>query len=319
MKRRLAVLALSAACLATRLARADEAEDAFLYDPPSVEAPRLRNAEPRTVVYVDAAYGRTNDLSALPDIAGKAHGFRVAAGGSLKLGRFQLDAELPAGQLTTLNLVDPNPVFQIDPGDKNQTALSLGDSRLGAQWTDVFAPDSLALVAGFGLSLRLPTHTTEYTFHLVDGSPGLYVLPYYFHIQPTLILGEALGPVSLVMNQSLLMLIGPNGKVADVPVITPTIYFWDAQVGVSARLTDGFGLSCALNTTFQLNQLDMVMFPNLNKVRSAYVVPGAQLHVGAYRIDLIGRIGVTRGAEQLGVLTFQGTDSVTVRVTRIFD
>lgn len=319
MRRRLALLAFAGAWLASRPCPADEADDAFLYDPPSVEAPRLRNAQPRTTVYLDLAYGRSNDLSALPDIAGTAHGFRMAAGGTLKLGRFQLDLELPTGQVTTLDLVNPNPVFEIDPGDKHQTEISLGDSRMGAQWTDVLAPDTVGLVAGLGLGVRIPTHTTRYTFHLVDGSPGLYVLPYYFHIQPTLILGEALGPVSLLMNQSVLMLIGPNGQVADVPVITPTLYFWDAQYGISARATDGFGLSCVLNTTFQINKLDEVIFPNLNRVRSVYLVPGAQLHVGAYRIDLIGRIGLTRGAEQLGVLTFQGTDSVTVRVTRIFD
>ena len=58
---------------------------------------------------------------------------------------------------------------------------------------------------------------------------------------------------------------------------------------------------------------------NLNKLRSAYVLPGAQLHVGAYRIDLVGRFGIKAGSEPLGVLTFQGTDSVTVRVSRLFD
>ena len=302
-----------------RGARAQSTSDAFLYDPPSIEAPRLRNAEPRTLVYFDASYGVSNDLSALPNIAGNASGFRVAAGGSLKLGRFQLDAELPAGQVTTLSLVNPNPLFDIDPNDKHQTALSLGDSRLGAQWTGVIPSDAMAVVAGFGFSVRVPTHTTEYTFHLTDGSPGFYALPYYFHVQPTFILGEALGPVSFVMNQSLLVLIGPNATVADIPIVIPTIYFWDANYGASVRVTDGFALSCVLNTTYQLNQLDKVMFPHLNKLRSAYVLPGVQVHVGAYRVDLVGRFGIKAGAEPLGVLTFQGTDSVTVRVSRLFD
>jgi len=300
-------------------ARAQSTSEAFLYDPPAIEAPRLRNAEPRTLIYFDGAYGVSNDLSALPDIAGKAHGFRMAAGGSLKLGRFQLDAELPAGQITTLSLVNPNPLFDIDPNDKHQTSVSLGDSRLGAQWTGVVPTGDMAVVAGFGVSLRIPTHTTEYTFHLTDGSLGFYALPYYFHVQPTFILGEALGPVSFIMNQSLLVLIGPNATVADIPIVIPTIYFWDANYGASVRVTDGFALSCVLNTTYQLNQLDKVMFPHLNKLRSAYLLPGVQLHVGAYRIDLVGRFGIKAGAEPLGVLTFQGTDSVTVRVSRLFD
>jgi hypothetical protein len=302
-----------------RVARGESTSDAFRYDPPSIEAPRLRNAEPRTTVYIDGTYGVSNDLSALPDIAGKAQGFRVAAGGTLKLGRFQLDAELPAGQVTTLSLVNPNPLFDIDPNDKHQTAASLGDSRLGAQWTGVVPTDAMAVVAGFGISVRIPTHTTEYTFHLTDGSPGFYALPYYFHIQPTFIMGEALGPVSFVMNQSALILIGPNATVADIPIVIPTIYFWDAHYGVSVRVVDGFAVTCALNTTYQLNSLDKVMFPHLNKLRSAYVVPGVQVHLGAYRIDLVGRFGIKAGAEPLGVLTFQGTDSLTVRVSRLFD
>lgn len=302
-----------------RAAHAQESSDAFLYEPPAIEAPRLRNAEPRTLVYVDATYGVSGDLSALPNIAGKAYGYRVAAGGSLKLGRFQLDLELPAGQVTTLSLVNPNPLFDIDPNDKHQTSLSLGDSRLGAQWTGVVPSDAMAVVAGFGISVRIPTHTTKYTFHLTDGSPGFYALPYYFHIQPTFILGEALGPVSFVMNQSALILIGPDATVADIPIVIPTIYFWDAHYGASVRVTDSFAVSCVLNTTYQLNKLDQVMFPHLNKLRSAYVLPGVQVHVGAYRVDLVGRIGIKAGAEPLGVLTFQGTDSVTVRVSRLFD
>ena len=316
----LAVLTVAIVCLAWgRRAGATSTSDAFLFEPPSVEAPRLRNAEPRTTLYIDAAYGRSNDLSTLPNIAGKAYGARAAVGGSLKLGRFQLDVELPAAQITTLALVNPNPLFEIDPNDKHQTSISLGDSRLGAQWTGVVPLDEIAVVAGFGLSLRVPTHTTQYSFHLTDGSPGFYALPYYFHIAPTFILGEALGPVSFVMNQGALILIGPNGKVADLTVVTPTIYFWDAHYGVSARIGDAFAISCLLNTTYLLNKLDPLMFPNLTRVRSAYVIPGVQLHTGAYRIDLMGRIGITRGAEQLGVLTFQGTDSVTVRLTRLFD
>lgn len=302
----------------TPRAAAADPRDAFRYDPPTIEAPRLRNAEPRTTVYLDATYARSNDLSALPNIAGKAYGFRLAAGGSLKLGRFQLDLELPAGQYTALALEDPNALFIIDPNDKHQSAISLGDSRLGAQWTAALDAKDVAIVAGFGLSVRIPTHTTRFTFHLIDGSEGLYVLPYYFHIEPTIIFGEAIGPISFVMNQGALALLGPDGTVADIPVVTPTIYFWDAHYGISARIVEGFGLSFALNTTYQLNKLDPVVFPNLNRVRSAYATPGAQFQFGHYRLDVVGRIGIKRGAEPMGVVTFAGTDSVMVRVSRIY-
>ena len=80
------------------------------------------------------------------------------------------------------------------PEDAHQTKASLGDLALGAVWTERLAGDSEALIAGLGLRGRLATHTTRFEFHLSDGSMADFVIPYYFHIEPTLILGGALGP-----------------------------------------------------------------------------------------------------------------------------
>jgi hypothetical protein len=287
---------------------------------PAVEAPRMRNVEPRTRLYLDATYAETSDLSALPTISGSARGARVAVGGSLKLARFQLDFELPAGQVTRLYLRDPNPAFMIDPNDKHQTSVALGDSRLGAQWTaSLPAAGGLDTVAGIGVGVRVPTHTGRFTFHFVDGSEGAYVLPYYFHLQPALLLGGYVGPVSFVMNQGALVLLGPDGQVAGLPVVTPTIYFWDAHYALAVRLGSSLLLSLAVNTTVQLNELDQVQFPHLNHVRSAFLIPGAAVKLGAYRVDLVGRLGVTRGADIIGVIVYAGTTSVTLRLTRELD
>jgi hypothetical protein len=292
----------------------------FHEEAPGVEAPRMRNIEPRTRLYIDATYAESDDLSALPTIAGSARGARLAIGGSLKLSRFQLDLELPAGQVTRLYLIDANPAFMIDPNDKRQTSVALGDSRLGAQWTaSLPAAGGLETMAGIGLGVRVPTHTGRFTFHFVDGSDGVYVLPYYFHVQPALLFGGYLGPVSFVMNQGALVLLGPDGEVAGLPVVTPTIYFWDAHYALAARLGSVLLLTFAVNTTLQLNRIDEVQFPHLNRVRSVFLIPGAAMRLGAYRVDLVGRLGVTTGADAVGVITYAGTTSVTLRLTRELD
>jgi hypothetical protein len=270
------------------------------------------------LLYVDGSYARSGDLSALPTIAGRAQGFRLALGGRLKRGRFQWDAEVPL-QTTTLALIDPNPVFMIDPRDKNQTAVALGDSRIGGQWTARVPAGPLGVVAGFGLGLRLPTHTTNFSFHLVNGQPGTYLLPYYFHIEPTLLLGETIGPITFVMNQGALIMMGPDGKIEGLPFITPTMYFWEAHYGLAVRVVEGVALSVEGNTTVQLNTIDPVMFPTLNHLRAAYLCPGIQVHHGRYRVDVLGRFGVTEGAGPVGVITYAGTNSITLRVTRNLD
>ncbi|HEX2659986.1 MAG TPA: hypothetical protein VHU40_17000 [Polyangia bacterium] len=304
--------------LAGAVARAEDA-DAFRFEPASIEAPRLRNAEPRTLLYIDGTYARSGDLSALPTIAGRAQGWRLALGGRWKRGRFQWDAEFPVLQATTLALIDPNPVFMIDPRDKNQTAFSLGDSRIGGQWTAPITVSDGAVVAGFGLGLRVPTHTTHFSFHLVNGAPGSYLLPYYFHLEPTLILGETFGRVTLVMNQGALIMLGPDGTIEGLPFTTPTLYFWEAHYALAVRVLDHVALSVEGNTTVQLNSIDKVMFPTLNHLRAAYLSPGIQVHTGRYRVDLIGRFGATPGAGPVGVINYAGTHSVTLRLTRAWD
>ncbi|HEY8923954.1 MAG TPA: hypothetical protein VIU64_06200, partial [Polyangia bacterium] len=61
------------------------------------------------------------------------------------------------------------------------------------------------------------------------------------------------------------------------------------------------------------------MFPRLNQVRAAYLLPGVMVRVGATRLDVVGRFGVTPGAEPLGVITYSGTTSLLLRVTRELD
>ncbi|MBC8131752.1 MAG: hypothetical protein H7X95_02125 [Deltaproteobacteria bacterium] len=288
--------------------------------PAPVDAPGLRNVEPRTRLYIDGSLAQTQDLSALPQIAGSGRNWRLAAGGSLKWRRFQFDLELPASQATIVDLKDANELFKVYEPDRHQTSLSIGDLRIGAQWTNALPVDVMPVVAGFGLRVRVPTHTTLFKFYNeADGSIVTYALPYYFHIEPTLLLGGALGPLSFVMNQGALVLMGPDAQLGDLSIIIPTLYFWDAHYAVACRLIDLLALSVEVNTTMQLSRVEGLDFQKLNNLFATSVVPGIQWHFGPYRVDTIARFGLTPGSEVLGVVAFGGTRSFFLRVSRVFN
>jgi hypothetical protein len=291
--------------------------DAMLatYFPPPVDGPALRLPATPKRLYVDATYARSDDLSSLPFVAGDGTNVRFSVGGSWRWGRFALSGEVPFTQITTLN-VTAIPGGQPIPQDAHQTAVSFGDVRLGGDWTDHLTP---ALVGGFGLRLVVPTHTTAFQFHLVDGSLGVYSFPFYFHIEPTFILGGAWGRFSFVVNQGAFVMMGPDGNFNGVPIQEPTIAFWDAHYAASFSPMDGLAASVELATDLQVNHVAGADFAKLNDVRSAWIAPGVQVHLGDYRLDLVARFGLTRGADLFGVIEFAGTSSYTFRVSRTFN
>ena len=61
------------------------------------------------------------------------------------------------------------------------------------------------------------------------------------------------------------------------------------------------------------------MFPKLSHMRALFVVPAVQVHLGRYRVDAVTRVGLTRGADALGVLGYAGSRSLILRVSRHFD
>jgi hypothetical protein len=294
------------------------AEDA----PAPTDAPQLRNVEPVTRLYVDGGYAETPDLSALPFVLGSGSNLRMTVGGSLKLGRFQLETELPSVQSTSLFLTSVPGGMPI-PEDQHQTSRAIGDWRLGAQWTDALpdavTPAGVTLVGGFSLRARIPTHTTRFQFHLVDNSLGVYRFPYYFHVEPALLLGGAIGRFSFVLNQGALVLAGPNGSFGDLRFTVPTLYFWDAHYAVAVRVASFLSVSTELATVFQGNHIADINFERLNGIRSVAVAPGvAILLPRGVRLDLVGRWGLTRDADLFGVLSYSGSRSVTVRLSLLF-
>ena len=290
--------------------------DAFLgrYAPPPVEGPALRLPFTPTGLYLDATYASTDDLSVLPFIAGKAHNVRLAAGGALRWGRFAFTGELVFEQITSIAITEIlNSPMNLFPEDAHQTAYALGDLRLGVDWTEHVTP---SVVAGLSLRGRFPTHTTAYQFHQQDTSIAVYRFPYFFHIEPTGILGAAVGPFTFVVNQGALVLMGPDGDFGGMHFVEPTIAFWDAHYAASYAILDALAASLEVVTDVQLNHVSDLNFQRLNGVRSVWLAPAVQLHLGDWRVDGVARFGVTRGAELFGVIEYAGTRSFMLRVSR---
>jgi hypothetical protein len=147
----------------------------------------------------------------------------------------------------------------------------------------------------------------------------MFSIPYYFHVEPTLILGGALGRFTWVINQGAIWMLGPNGYIQDTLVTVPSIYFYDGHYAIAYAPWSFLGASVELTTTIQLNHIAGVDYQKFNGVRAVSVAPALQIYAGdAWRIDLIARLGLTHGEELLGVIEFVGTHSFTLRVTRAF-
>jgi hypothetical protein len=301
---------------ATPAALPDEPSLLETHYPPSVDGPGLQIPWLPTHLYFDTGWGRSGDLTALPYVAGNARNLRFAVGGAWRWRRFSFEAEVPFLNVTLLHVTQIVGGPPQNHDDVDQTIFSFGDVRAGATWTlplSTFAD----LVGGFGLRTRLATHTAQYHFQ-VDDLITTYVFPYYFHIAPTAILGGALGPFTFVMNQGALFLVGPDGYYLDQKIVEPTIVFWDAHYAVAYTPVRWFGLSLELVTTIQLNHVPGIDFQKFNDVRAAWLAPAIQLYMGPWRVDVIGRYGLNRGEELLGVLEYVGERSINLRLGRTF-
>jgi hypothetical protein len=305
---------------------ATPASNLATYYPPPVEGPALRLPVSPTRLYLDGAYAYTNDLSALPFIAGRAQNFRFALGGAWRWRDFSFEGEIPFLNVTILDVTQV-PGGMPMPQDAHQVVPSFGDVRLGANWTTPLVGEE-TLVGGFGLRARLATHTTRFQFTLADYTLADYAFPYYFHIEPTLILGGALGRLVFVVNEGAVVLMGPDGNFQDQPITVPTIVFWDAHYAVSYAPIPLVGASVELATDIQINSVGGMDFQKFNGVHAVWVAPALQLHFGALRVDVIARLGgistpfgnlLSRGQQLYGVLEFAGTNSYTVRATWAFN
>ncbi|HSS39727.1 MAG TPA: hypothetical protein VLT58_13250, partial [Polyangia bacterium] len=224
------------------------------------------------------------------------------------------EAEVPFANVTSLDVTRvPGGV----PTPEKQTGTAFGDVRLGAIWTARLAGE--ALIAGVGYRTRLATHTTRFNFFLqTNGEEVSYVFPYYFHLEPTVVVGGALGRFTYVVNEGILGLVGPDGDFLGMHIVVPTVVFWDSHVAVGYAPFDFLGASVELGTDVQVNTVNNPMFP-IDHWHSLWVAPALQVHIGDWRVDAIARLGSGRKTEQFGVLEYIGTSSYTLRVTLAFN
>ena len=266
--------------------------------------------------------GESDDLTVLPLIAGQGRNYRLtraapggAAGGRRRRGSAKTDDAQRDAEY--LNGYPPL------PEDAHPTKFSLGDIGLGAVWTERLT-DGEGLMGGLGM--HVPSHAHHAVPVPCEGRHDRHSAN-YFHLEPTLILGGALGGggdlgrFTWVLNQGAIILAGPDGDFSTEHVAVPTIYLSDAHYGMAwapwsflRRIGRG-GHDNPARPCRQLRHRPQ----KFNDVRAVWVAPALQVHVGNTRIDLVARIGASRGQEFYGALECVGTRSVTVRVTTMFD
>jgi hypothetical protein len=122
-----------------------------------------------------------------------------------------------------------------------------------------------------------------------------------------------------VINQGLTLLTGPDGNFNDIHIVVPNLLFWSAHYALVYAPFQVLGLSVDLGTDVQLNQVTVVGFEKANDLVAASLNVGLQLHLGRFRVDLVGRRGLTHDSELVGVLQYAGTQSLTLRLGVRFD
>ena len=168
------------------------------------------------------------------------------------------------------------------------------------------------------MRVRLPTHTMQYRFTLVDGSPYSFGFPYYFHLAPAALVFASWGPLSLTVNQGLLAMLAKNATLLNMPLNIPNIFFWESHYALALRPVHWLGLSLELINCIQLSHIYDQNFQHLNHLKAFYLDPGVSFDIGSYRISLAGRIGLGKDTEKFGVITFSGSQAVVARLSYLF-
>jgi hypothetical protein len=285
--------------------------------PPGVDYPPVQALGGGSTLYLDYTYEASYDLSTFYWVKGQAAGYRVALGGNLRLGGFQLNAELPV-QLTQL-FIDALGTGRPTPADRQKSSYSLADVVGGGSYAWKLPLDSITALVGLGLRVRLPTHTMKYSFALNE-PPYSYSFgfPYYFHLAPAGLFFASYGPLSLTVNQGLLAMLAKNTTVFNTPVNIPNLFFWESHYAAALRPARWLGLSLELISCVQLSHIADQNFQNLNRLKAFYLDPGVAFDIRSYRISLAGRFGLGKDTERFGVITFSGSLALLVRLSYLF-
>ena len=155
---------------APKMEKQIEFTPARAFDPPGIDYPAAQALGIGTSLYVDETWETTSDLSTFNWVTGHGDNFRTSIGGTLALGDLRLAAEIPL-QYTRLH-ISTLQGYDTAVQDRDKAAWSLGDVITGASYLWSIPGDAIRLQMGPSLRARLPTHTTEFTFTLANGSPS---------------------------------------------------------------------------------------------------------------------------------------------------
>jgi len=283
---------------------------------PGIDYPSLQTLDLGRTLYLDHTYEQSNDLSTFAWVRGHGSNDRVALGGTLRMGGLHLAAELPL-QYTRLHIdtLQGQPTAE---QDREKVSFSLGDIILGVTYLWQLRSQGTTFHGGFDLRTRLPTHTTKYTFLLASGYGYEFGFPYYLHVAPGLVLALSSRYLSITINQAVLGMLARDVSVSGIQQKVPNIFFWESHYAVAVVPTEWLALSLELVSCIQLNRVDDAGFTTLHNVKALDLNPAVTVSFERYRLALVIRMGLTRGSQDFGAITFSGTHAALVRLSYVF-
>jgi hypothetical protein len=288
------------------------------FDPPGIDYPPAQAVGVGTSLYVDQTYETTSDLSTFTWVTGHGDNFRTSIGGTLAIGGLHLAAEIPL-QYTRLHIdtLQGNPTA---PQDRDKTTLSLGDITTGGGYLWTLPVDAIRLQVGPTLLARLPTHTTQFAFTLASGYIITFGFPYYLHLDQGLVFLATTKFLTIRIEETLLQMLAVVRQVTfdGIPMSIPDLYFWESHFAAIAQPLDWFGFSVELVSCIQLNRVDDGGYTTLHNVKALMLEGGPAFDFGSFRASVVGRFGLTHGAQDFGVITFSGTRAVMGRLSYVF-
>jgi hypothetical protein len=288
------------------------------FDPPSIDYPAAQALGMGTSLYVNSTYETTNDLSTFSWVTGHGDNLRLALGGNLQLGELHLAAEIPL-QYTRLH-IDTLQDLPTAGQDRDKASLSLGDAVLGVAYLWDLPIEAFRLKVGASLRARLPTHTTQFTFTLASGYLFTFGFPYYLHLAPGLVALASSKYLTFRVDESLLGMVTLEKVVTfdNISLAIPNLYFWESHYAVIAEPMEWLGLSLGLVSFIQLNRVADSGYTTLHDVKALMLDVELAIDFESYRASVAGRLGLTHGAQDFGVITFSGTSGVMVRLSYVF-
>lgn len=293
-----------------------EAPPSRSFDSPGIDYPAAQALGIGTSLYVDETWETTSDLSTFTWVTGHGDNYRTSIGGTLTIGGLHLAAEIPL-QYTRLH-IDTLQGADTAVQDRDKASWSLGDVIAGTSYLWSIPGDSIRLQIGASLRARLPTHTTEFTFTLATQQQFTFGFPYYLHLAPGFVFLATSGFLTVRIDQGALAMLAKDASIGGIRQPIPNLYFWESHYAAIAQPMEWLGFSVELVSCIQLNQADDGGYTTLHNVRALMLEGGPALDFASYRASVVGRFGLTHGAQDFGVITFSGTRAVMGRLSYVF-